>query len=193
MLNIALLIAVLGTSLTKRGRSLLAENRKLIFCVAAASLFAFLFIVSALQYRAMAADPFARLFLPPHQSLKYFVIAVAWARIFAPYVTSFLVSLIFLFVSERYNRKFGGKFFERDETYIGSLSIFLVGHPQWIFYLVSLIVLYVLVQLYVRFVNRKPEERVPLYYLWVPTAIFVILISKYWLSSFDFWKLLVFS
>ena len=183
----------MGTSLFKRGRSLLREHRKLIFYLTVSAFFVYLTFLSVLQYVAMASDPFSKFFVPPYQNIKYFIFAVAGVRIFAPYVMSFLISLIFLVVSSRYNKKFDEKFFEKEEIYMGSFSIFLVGHPQWMFYIIFLLLVYVLVQLYIRLVTRKVYERVPLYYLWVPTAIFVILISKYWLSSFDFWRLLVFS
>lgn len=190
LLGIAILLAVLGASLTERGRSLLGDHRKLIFLTVACAVFSFLLIVSILQYKSMAVDPFSKFFLPPYQSIRYFMFAVAWARVFAPYVISFLLSLIFLAVALGYNKEFDEKFFEKEEAYVGALSIFLSGHPQWIFYFIFLVFGYVLVQLYIRFVMRKLEERVPLYYLWVPVAIFVILISKYWLSSFEFWSLL---
>ena len=67
--------------------------------------------------------------------------------------------------------------------------MFLVGHPGWIFYFVFLIVLYLFIHLYYQLIFRR-NERISPYYLWVPTAIFVIIIGKYLLSGTGFWLLL---
>ncbi len=55
---------------------------------------------------------------------------------------------------------------------------------------VALVGFYILIHLYRQFVQSKKDERIPLYRLWVPTAIFVILINEYWLSQMAFWSLL---
>ena len=166
------------------------QARLRIFAGATTLIFGYGAYLTAAQYIAMRADPLARLLLPPYQDLSYFLIAVVLARIFGPYFISFLMSLLFLLVATRYNKKYDERFFEKEEIILGALSIFLVGHPGWLFYFVGLIALYMSIQLYSRFILRKVAYRLPLYNLWVPIAIFVILISKYWLAGTNFWLLL---
>ena len=190
MLSLVLLGVVWGTSLLERGRSLLAKHSKLIFIFAVAGLFLYGVYLSFVQYEAMISSGLSKFLLPPYQGISYFLIYIAGARIFGPYVLSFLASLLFMWAAKRYNKKFDERFFEKEEIYLGALSIFLVNHPGWIIYFPTLITLYMFIQLYNRFVRRKVDERIPLYHLWVPTAIFVILINEYWLSNMAFWLLL---
>ena len=190
MLPLTLLGVIWGASLFERGRSLLVRYSKFIFIFVVAGLFFYGVYLSSLQYEAMTTGGLSKFLLPPYQSINYFLIYIAGARIFGPYVLSFLASLLFMWAAARYNKKYDERFFEREEIYFGALAIFLVSHPGWIIYFPTLIVLYTLIQLYNRFVRRRVNERIPLYHLWVPTAIFVILINEYWLSNMPFWLLL---
>jgi len=174
----------------RRGRSLLAEYRNKVFVGATVLMFGYGAYLTTAQYLAMRENELAKLLLPPYQGIGYFLIAIVLARIFGPYIISFLMSLLFIWAATRYNRKYDERFFEKEEIILGALSIFLVGHPGWLFYFVILITLYMLIQLYNRFISKKTIERIPLYNLWVPTAIFVILISKYWLSGTSYWRIL---
>ena len=190
MSSLILLGVVWGASLLRQGRSLLARYSRFIFIFAIAGLFLYGVYLSFLQYEAMLNSGLSKFLLPPYQDISYFLIYIAGARIFGPYVISFFASLILMWATKRYNKKYGGRFFEKEEIYLGALSMFLVSHPGWIIYFPMLIVLYMFIQLYNRFVRGRVDERIPLYHLWVPTAIFVILINEYWLSNMPFWLLL---
>ena len=190
IVSLVMLGVVWGASSSHRGRSLLAEHYKTIFALFVGVLFAYGAYLSSLQYYAMRSDGLAKFLLPPYQDINYFLIHIAGARIVGPYILSLMVAFLFMWASGRHNRKHNEQFFEKEEIYLGALSFFLVGHPGWIIYFPTLIVLYMSIQLYSRFVRRRIDERIPLYHLWVPTAIFVILINEYWLSQMAFWLLL---
>jgi len=72
---------------------------------------------------------------------------------------------------------------------MGGLSLLLVGHPGWIFYLPSVIFIYLVLHVYHTLIHGG-GARLPVYHLWVPIAIFVILISKYWIANTVIWSLL---
>ena len=179
-----------GASLSGKGRSLLSLYRKFILASSAVLLFLCGSYLSFLQYQAMSSDPVGMFLLPPYQSSTYFWTFVVGVRIFGPYILSALVAVLFAYVANRYNKKYEERFFGKEEIQLGVLAIFLSGHPGWIFYFVALISLYVLIHLYNLLIRHKNGERIPLYHLWVPTAIFVILISEYLLSGTVFWHLL---
>ena len=110
-------------------------------------------------------------------------------RIFAPYLISLALSFLFMWIATAYNKKYDERFFEKEEIQMGGLSLLLVGHPGWILYFPSVIFVYLLTHIYHQLI-RKTDERLPVYHLWVPIAIFVILISKYWIYDSVFWFLL---
>lgn len=181
---------IFGTSLIKRGRSFLRTHYRSIFISVAFIFFTYATYLSSLQYYAMQNNSIAELFLPPHQSISYFIVFIAGARICGPYLISLIASLIFMSVANKYNLRYNERFFEKEEIQLGGLSFFLVGHPGWIFYFPLLIFIYLLIQIFNNLVLRRANVRIPVYHLWVPTAIFVILISVYWLSGTQLWRLL---
>ncbi len=134
---------------------------------------------SYLQYKVWAESPFfGKYLLPPYQSGFYFigyVGALFWAQwIFA------LAAAIFIPLLAYYlNRRAGERFFEPEELPLFALGIFLTGYPGFLVYLVVLMVTGVLLSLY--YVIRG-LGRAPLYYLWLPAALFAM-IMKIWVIS----------
>ena len=188
---LALLITgVIGVaSPTDRGRYFLSRYIKLIFIVTVITVFILSGYFTFKQYETWANDPLAQFLLPPYQSLNYFI-SYSLIQFFAPYLISLVVALLFLKVTLSLNRKSGEIFFEEEEPYLAATSIFLVGHPGWLIYVVALIAVYLLLHT-TYYLLQKKSERLPLYYLWAPTAFFVILLNEYWLSTINWWQLLV--
>ena len=177
--SLLILGVVLVTSQLKLGRSVLRRRYKQIFTLSLLAIFLVGLHMSFLQYKLWSGGSFTKLLLPPHDSLGYFFFYVL-TRIFAPYLISLGAAFLFLFAAVRYNRKYNEQFFEKEEPYLGALSIFLTGHPGWLIYMITVIILYLLSHVfYYIFISKK--QRLPMYYFWVPTAIFVIIISGYWL------------
>jgi hypothetical protein len=91
--------------------------------------------------------------------------------------------MFFIFWGEYYNKKFGNKFFESDELYIGGAVIFLLGNPSWmylwIFYLMGVFVGGIIGTFYINKICKKTDGRFSLYYLWLPLAIIGIIIMQF--------------
>ncbi|NCO44857.1 hypothetical protein GW888_02165 [Candidatus Wolfebacteria bacterium] len=156
-------------------------------------IFSFFVFQSFQQYWVWAGNELSKNLLPPYQSANYFIFYV-FTRFFAPYLISLAAALVFLFLTKILNKKYGERFFEPEEFYLGASAIFLSGHPGWLFYVVFLLAIYVLIQLFSTakssILNSKfSPVRVSLYWLWIPTAIFVILIQR-WLELLPIWQIL---
>ena len=148
------------------------------------------FYLSYLQYKIWKYGPaseFTKLFLPPHQSINYFI-GYALFHFFAAHLVSLVFTFLFLKAVKYYNKKFEEKFFYPEEYYLGALAIFLSGFPGIFIYIVSLFLASALGSLILNKFSTLKGERVSFYYLWIPTAIFVIIISK-WLTQLPIWQL----
>lgn len=179
----AILIAI---SLPYTKKFFVANTRLAAFClVTAMSLL--LMGLSYWQYRIWLGHPLSKFFLPPYQGWDYFFTYIG-SRIFAPYAISFASAVIFFISLGLLNRKFGERFFEREEIVFIAISIFLVGHPGWIFYLGLAILVYLALQIF-HAIKNSGLPRVSMYYLWVPLALFVIIVMQ-WLISLDVFKVL---
>lgn len=186
----ALLVAgVIGiASLFDQGRYFLRHYIKLIFLASIIIVFSLGSYFSFQQYKSWQDDSLAKFLLPPHQGIDYFV-SYSLVHFFAPYLISLIIALLFMRTATIFNRRRGEVFFEKEEPYLAAISFFLVGHPGWLIYLIVLILIYLLIHAS-RFVIRRQSERLPLYHLWAPTTVFVILLNEYWLSSTQWWPLL---
>ena len=83
-----------------------------------------------------------KLLVPPYQSITY-VFGYHFTRFALYYLISFLVAVLFLWTANYFNRRFGYRFFENEEAYLGAIAIFLLGNPlwryAWIYYLIALL------------------------------------------------------
>ena len=163
---------------------------KYIFITAVILIEGMLSYQSYQQFQVWSQNEVSKFLLPPHQNISYFIF-YAGARFFAPYLISLAVALIFLFLAQKLNKKYQERFFYLEEPYFGAIAIFLTGHPGWLFYLVILIFIYLVLHLslVIGQLSIVKGNRISLYYLWLPTGIFVIIISK-WLESLPLWSLL---
>lgn len=160
-------------------------------------LFLFLFAIAAIlgwgiflswkQYLLWEGNDLGKLLLPPHQSWDYFIL-FSRSRFFNQYIISLIFGIIFLVSAGYLNKKFGGKFLEPLEPYLLGTALFLSGHPGWLFYLIF-ILLFGSVLSGWNFLRLQHEMRFSFYYLWLPGALFTILIIR-WLADLPWWRLL---
>ena len=190
LLALSIVGAVGLASQFERGRLYLRDRLKLIFILAGTVAFGLAFYLTFEQYNLWAHDPLSKFLLPPHQSISYFVF-YSLTRFFIPYLISFAAAILLLTVAGVFNKKQGGRFFEKREPYLAALSVFLVGHPGWLVYLVALLLFYFVFHVSY-FIFRERNVRLPLYRFWAPTAFFVILLNEYWASHTHWWALLNF-
>lgn len=138
------------------------------------------------QYKIWKDSPFSQFLLPPHQPINYFLGYVG-IRLFAPWALAFLASLLFSWAAAYFNKKYGERFFEKEEIEFIALGTFLTGYPGFLFYLAVILVLGTLISVFYQVFSKG---RLPLYYFWMPFAIFAIIIKikfLYILGIADFW------
>jgi len=140
------------------------------------------FYLTALQYFVwIEAGPPSLFFLPPYRDITY-LFQYHFIRFLMYYCISFIAAWLFVVYGKRYNKKFGSKFFEDEELYIGGTAIFLLGNPSWmylwIFYLLVILFIGLLGTFYINKILKKTDERFPFYYLWMPLVIIAIMISE---------------
>jgi len=148
------------------------------------------FYLSYSQYKIWkygTASDFTKFLLPPYQSINYFI-GYSLFHFFTAHLISLVFAFSFLKIAKYYNKKFEERFFYPEEYYLGALAIFLSGFPGIFLYIISIFFASVLGSLILNKFSTLRGERVSFYYLWIPTAIFVIIISK-WLAETKIWQL----
>lgn len=151
------------------------KNLGFIWILAVGGIFTSGILISIEQYFFWKNDLVFKYVIPPHKDISYFLRFVGM-RFFAPWVLALIASLIFGFVSIWANKKYNERFFENEEIYLGSLGMFLVGWPGFLFYLI-LILFSGLVFSFIY--HLKNKGRAPLYYFWLPAVIVVILVKAF--------------
>jgi len=174
------LISIWGAHQLKR--SFLTRRRWLFFI----GLFSMVALLEAnllyQQYLLWRSNTLSSFFLPPYQSYGY-LFFYGFKRLYGNYVVSLVIALIVWLFIYLFNKRFQNRFFYKEEGFLAASSIFLVGHPNWLVYIILIIILQFLRSL------LFTSQRISLRHLWVPTAIFVILLSS-WLTNFSWWQLL---
>ncbi|PIR98389.1 MAG: hypothetical protein COT88_01965 [Candidatus Colwellbacteria bacterium CG10_big_fil_rev_8_21_14_0_10_41_28] len=186
--SLVLLTVLFIKSFTKSGRLFISDNRKTIYWLSVTTIFIYSFYIAYQQYDVWSFGSMGKYFLPPYTDISYFLF-YSLTKTFAPYLISFVISLALLKGLPVLNRRYGNNLFEEEEYYLAALSIFLTGHPGWIFYFLILVVVYLLAHLYSLFKEKK-QARVPLYRLWLIVAVISIFLGSYALSSTSLWLLL---
>ncbi len=190
-ISLAILILVLGLQIIRRFGGLFGIknfNLRYIFIISILIIFGMLFYQSYQQYQIWSQNGPSKFLLPPYQNINYFAFYV-FMRFFVSYLISLVAAIVFLIVAKVLNKKYEERFFEPEEFWLGALAIFLVGYPGWLFYLVFVVLLYSLIHIFSLLISRFSSSRISLYWLWIPTAIFVIIIGK-WLQTLSLWSLL---
>ncbi len=174
-----LVLSFLGQFLN---RSFFAKYVKSIFFLVVLALFSSSFYYTFLLYKSWKVNPLSVLLLPPHNWF-YFAYYVGY-RIFPPILLALVSALIIKLVSEFLNRRFDERFLEKEEGWIFALGILGAGYPGFVFYVPLMLVAGLLLSLFYAVLGKG---RTPFFYLWLPVAIFAILL-KSWIpqSALDF-------
>jgi len=120
--------------------------------------------------------------------ITYFLFYIL-TRFFAPYLVSLGLGIIFFLLAKKHNVSKQNSLLYSEELWIMTLALFLVGWPGVLFY--GIIFLFVF--LFASVINTARYGalyRTTPYYLWIPTAILVILCSELYLKDTTLWLLL---
>lgn len=159
------------------------------FFLSATVLFFYSFYQSYLQYRSFDSGIFHE-WLQTKGGVLWFLSYIQ-LHFWNPYLTALFVGIGIVFLFRFLNRRFGERFFEREEPILAGLAVFLVGYPSFLFYLFAVLVVYLFFHFF-SFIRARDLGRVPLYTFWLPSALFVILVTRFWLEELPWWKQFVF-
>jgi hypothetical protein len=135
----------------------------------------FIFGITVWQYTAWQTSGFSKYFLPPYQGIGYFIEYVL-SRFAGHWLLGALVACTLPPFIMFLNRRFGERFFEREEGYFFSLGILLTGYPGFFFYIALMLGGGLFLSLVYAITHRG---RAPLYSLWFPAGVFVILMEQF--------------
>lgn len=172
-----ILILTMGAQLTRR--SFLVRVAKFITPVAAVFIFSIVSYWSVLQYRVFEASTLSRLLLPPHMSIFYFLRYVG-NRFFSSWLLALAAAVLISGIADYLNRKYGERFFEKEELSFIRIGVFLTGYPGFLFYLIIALTCGVAYSAYYSF---RFKERASFYYLWLPAAIFAMIIKTWFIPD----------
>lgn len=154
---------------------------KYLFWLSVAGILIYYFYLVGNQYAIWQSDPLTRFLLPPYESITY-VFGHHFFRFGFYYLVSFLVALSFIFFAVFLNKKFEHRFFEEEEIYLGALAFLLLGNPAWnyawAYYLVAVLFMALFGSLVISYWLKR-SERFSFYWLWLPTALSVILLETF--------------
>ncbi len=166
----------------------------LFFIASLVLVFGFAGYQSWQQYFTWKNSELGKFFLPPYQNLDYFIF-YARTRFFNPYFLSLFIGFLFFWAAKYFNKKYGERFFEPIEPYLLATSIFIIGHPLWLFYLIFLLAIFLIIHIlitnYHLLIAHKAMPRISLYYFWLPATISTILIGR-WIETLPWWQILKF-
>ncbi|MEK7479016.1 MAG: hypothetical protein AAB634_00555 [Patescibacteria group bacterium] len=185
--TILLLVAALFSQFWFPGRARVFQVIFLFSIVVICSLY---LLLVYLQYATWKeAGPPSSFLIPPYRSALY-VFSYHFMRFGLWYVISLALALAFFAFGTFLNKKFGEKFFRPEEMNLAALAIFCLGNPEWkyawLYYFFALGIISVIGALALRYAFRSPR-RFSFYWLWIPTAIGVIIgmsILQFLISNF---------
>jgi hypothetical protein len=146
-----------------------------IWIVAVCGVFLTGIIESINLYFLWLKDPVLQFLIPPHKNLNYFLNFVGM-RFFVSWVLALAAALILNRVAFWANKKYDERFFESEEISFGTLGMFLVGWPGFLFYISLILILGLILSI---IYTLKNKGRAPLYYFWLSAAIFIILMQNF--------------
>lgn len=125
-------------------------------------------------YSAWEGNGITKFFLPPYQPPGYFLLYAR--KLFAPWVLSWGTGIVLAWGTRWLNRYYEDRFLEEGESALLGLCFFLCGYPTFLWYGVAMLAVGVCLTGVYGFFRWG---RAPLYYWWVPMAMFVIILEVY--------------
>jgi len=169
-------------------RSFLFVYRKKITAVFYAILFFTSAIFSWRQYSIWQSHDVSKFLLPPFRDNAYFF-SYIFFKFWAPFLIAIAVGLVFLLLSLWYNKKKQDKIFYKEEPWIIAMILGSLSWPIIIIYIPAFFIIFV-IGVIIKTIIKGTNSRMSPRFLWIPIALFVILISELWLSHTPLWGLI---
>lgn len=169
-----LTLVILGGAQKFLRPSLLLKFARYIFFISVIGIFSLASYWTYWQYKIWDSSELTKAFLPPHRSIGYFL-SYTLINFYFRELIALGVAILAIVAAKILNKKFEERFFWPAEPWILGTAVFLTGHPWLWIYLIGFFAIYLLITaLYSMF---RKSGRVSSYYLWIPVALIVILIS----------------
>ena len=161
-------------------------------CVWYAAIFFGLIVAAEIiaQYYAYKTDPFGKLFLPPHQSIYWFVFSM-WKKFVAPYVLSFAAGLFMYAVARSTNASFKRELFVENDKYVFLLAALILSWPNYVLYLLLSAILVAVQTLAVSAIKKDFGERVVLTNALLLSIGGIMILSGTIAKYVELWKLTI--
>ncbi|MBI4812424.1 hypothetical protein HY798_03230 [Candidatus Falkowbacteria bacterium] len=128
------------------------------------------------QYYTWSVNKFTKLLLPPHQSVKYFLL-YSWTHFwFNVVISAALAAVFYLFLRLLKKRK--ERFFEEGEVELGFLCALLAGWPNFVIFLPAVFIFVIIISLFRMAVFKEAYTTLGLPFL---LATLVSLMAGGWL------------
>lgn len=122
-----------------------------------------------------SSGPPSSYLVPPYVDISYFLL-YGFTNFFMKPLIALGAALALLIGAKFLNRRRQNIFFEPEEPHIAASALFLAGHPGWLYTFSALIVAYLLIHV-TRWLLHKKQERIPLYWFWLPFSISAIIFT----------------
>ncbi|OGD31844.1 hypothetical protein A3C91_00260 [Candidatus Azambacteria bacterium RIFCSPHIGHO2_02_FULL_52_12] len=146
----------------------------------------------AVEYYARKNDPFAKLFLPPHQSIDWFAYKML-AQYVVPYAAALVAGLFMYFVALRTNAWSKRELFVENDKYVLLLAALIVGWPQYVLYLLLVVVLTVVQSLTVSAAKNDFGNRVILTNVLLLSIAGVLAFGPLVAQQVELWRLTIYA
>lgn len=184
--SIALLALNIGTHLLMR--SFYSKYAKKIFWTNIIIAAVFLIVVTYLQYDGWTRSQLTSYLLPPTTSISYFIQYVFF-RIWASHVVSCIIAVLFIFIARIINKKKEQMLLHDGEEWLLGSALFLSGFPGVVIFLPVFLLLFLFSSIF-KTLQKGIGYRVSPYFLWLSTALCVILIIYLFFTDAPWWTML---
>ncbi len=163
-------------------------------------------------------NSFIKALIPSYDGGTYLLFYLL-TRLWGEYIISFIFAELFLWAMLILNKKYDSRFFYDEEPYFGAVAIFLAGWPGWLYYLIILLSIFLVFNLFATIIINKRDKayiienklenntnntlessansdksessnRFTTYYFWLPIVIAIILLMYFVEKDLPFYNLL---
>lgn len=184
--SIALLALNIGTHLLMR--SFYSKYAKKIFLINIIIVAILLGVLTYLQYDGWTRSQLTSYLLPPTTPVTYFIQYVFF-RIWASHVVSCIIAVLFVFIARIINKKKEQMLLHDGEEWLLGSALFLSGFPGVVIFLPVFLLLFLFSSIF-KTIQKGVGYRVSPYFLWLPTALCVILIIYLFFTDASWWTML---
>lgn len=151
-------------------------------------IFFLLLSLTGVQYYSWEASAVTSYLLPPTTPITYFIQYVFF-RIWASHVVSCIIAVLFIFIARIINKKKEQMLLHDGEEWLLGSALFLSGFPGVVIFLPVFLLLFLFSSIF-KTIQKGVGYRVSPYFLWLPTALCVILIIYLFFTDASWWTTL---